>query len=82
MVIINFSNTKREAFLRGFEKGLAAPVMLFGHFQAPNLDPIPQVTIQSIEIGEAMENDWKAIGTDLRNVIERHGKESISKTTS
>jgi hypothetical protein len=82
MVIINFSDTKRQAFLRGFEKGLTAPVMLFGHFQVPNLNPIPQVTIKPIEIGEAMENDWKAIGTDLRNVIEHHGKEYTSKTTT
>ncbi|KJV06234.1 hypothetical protein [Methylocucumis oryzae] len=82
MVIIDFSNTKKEAFLRGFEKGLAAPVMLFGHFQAPNVNTIPQVTVQSIEIGEAIENDWKAIGTDLRNVIEHHGKDYTSKTPS
>jgi len=82
MVTINFSDTKGQALLRGFEKGLAAPIILFGHFQAPNVNPILQVTIQSIEIGEALDNDWKAIGTDLRNVIERHGKEYTSKTTS
>lgn len=81
MVIINFSDTKKQAFLRGFEKGLAAPVMLFGNFQAPKVDVIPQISVQSIEIREVLENDWKAIGTDLRNVIERHGKEYSTKTT-
>jgi hypothetical protein len=74
MVIIDFSETERQAFLRGFEKGLAAPVMLFGHFQAPTVATIPQITVQPIEAGEAIENDWKVIGADLRNVIERYGK--------
>jgi hypothetical protein len=82
MVIINFSDTKRQASLRGFEKGLAAPVLLFGHFEAPQLDLIPQITVKSIEVGEALENDWKAIGTDLWNVIEHHGKEYKSKPTT
>jgi len=43
MAIINFSDTKRQAFLRGFQKGLASPVILFGSFQAPRMDAIPQI---------------------------------------
>ncbi len=82
MVIINFSDTKRQSFLRGFEKGLTAPILLYGYFQAPNANMIPQITVQPIAISEVLENDWKTIGANLRNAIERHGKEDNTKTTT
>ncbi|MFM8441994.1 MAG: hypothetical protein ACKN9W_01475 [Methylococcus sp.] len=81
MAIINFSDTSQQAFLRGFQKGLASPVMLFGSFQAPRMDAIPQISVPAIDAREALENDWRVIGIDLNNVIQRYVKEHSEKTT-
>lgn len=76
MVIIDFKNTKKQAFARGFAKGMAAPLMLFGEFAAPPLPEINQINPPQLSDAQALEGDWKAIGMDFNNVIARHGKES------
>ena len=76
MVIIDFSNTSKQAFMHGFSKGLAAPVMLFGQFTAPPLRDIKQITSPSLSDEMALFNDWKTIGADFNNVIAKYGKEA------
>lgn len=79
MVIIDFSDTKKQAFIRGFSKGMAAPVMLFGSFDAPALPEVKQVTVPSISDEQALNNDWNKIGTDFNKVITRHVEASSTK---
>ena len=76
MVIIDFSNSSKQAFKHGFLKGLAAPVMLFGNFNAPPLLEIKQISFPNITDDQALNNDWLAIGSDFNNVITRYGKET------
>lgn len=72
MVIIDFKATKKQAFMRGFSKGMAAPVMLFGGFIAPSLPEVRQIIRPSVNDADALEGDWSKIGTDFNNVIKRH----------
>jgi len=76
MVIIDFSNTPKQAFKSGFIKGLSAPIMLFGRFNAPNLPKINTISLPTINTEQALSNDWKVIGNDFSNVIARYGKET------
>lgn len=72
MVIIDFSETKKQAFVRGFQKGLAAPVMLFGDFKAPQTPEVKQITVPSISDKESLNSDWEKIGGDFNRVISRY----------
>ncbi len=72
MVIIDFSDTSKQAFSRGFQKGLAAPVMLFDSFDAPPLPEVQQIAAPSISDEQALNNDWNKIGADFNKVISRH----------
>ncbi len=76
MVVLDFSDTRKQAFVRGFSKGMAAPMMLFGQFTVPPLPEVKQIIPPSISDEQALENDWKAIGADFNNVIAKYGKES------
>jgi hypothetical protein len=73
MVIIDFNETKKQAFMHGFSKGMAAPVMLFGGFTAPTLPEVQQIIPPSVNDADALEGDWRNIGMDFNNVIKRHG---------
>lgn len=76
MVIIDFADTSKQAFVRGFRKGMAAPVMLFGSFEAPPLPEVKQVTVPSISDEQSLNSDWNKIGADFNNVIEKYGAET------
>lgn len=63
--IVNFSDTPRTAFVRGFWKGMAAPLMLFGSSAMPveaqpmEFKPLP---IRPSDPGQ----DWARVGDLLR----------------
>jgi hypothetical protein len=69
MVIIDFANTKKQAFISGFAKGLAAPFMLFGSFKAPALTPVADVDLSTHIAQNPIENDWRAIGKDFSRIL-------------
>jgi hypothetical protein len=79
MVIIDFSDTKKQAFVRGFSKGISAPLMVFGQFTAPSLPEIKQIIPPSLTDEEALSNDWKVIGEDFYKVIAKYGEDSHPK---
>lgn len=82
MIILDFSNTSKQAFKHGFMKGLSAPVMLFGQFTVPPLREIKPITPPSINDEQALANDWKAIGMDFNKVIVNHVKETDTPKTA
>jgi hypothetical protein len=62
--VINLKDSKRQAFLRGFWKGLAAPVMLYsvGHLPA-------EATVSAQELPKRAQrsgSDWVRVGDALR----------------
>lgn len=75
--IIDFSSSKRQAFIHGLWKGLAAPLVLFSTFDLP-----PQaapVTYRPLERrpSSGIAGDWVRVGRDLRTAADRErGKSS------
>lgn len=74
MLLINFSETPKKAFARGFIKGLAAPMVLFGNYPAPSLPELKWVTIPKESTDQMLINDWIKIGNDINRVIVLHGQ--------
>ena len=64
MALINFNDTPTRAFVRGFWKGMAAPLMLFSSFsvpaevKVPEFKPLPRPRSgagdQWLKVGEAL----------------------------
>lgn len=74
MLLIDFSETPKKAFARGFLKGLAAPMVLFSNYHAPSLPDIKWVTLPKESTDQTLINDWIKIGGDINKVIVLHGQ--------
>ena len=66
--MISFSNIQKSAFLRGFWKGMAAPLVLFSSaVGVPHqrtrfeFEPLPKRTQR-----QGVGDDWRRVGNDLR----------------
>jgi hypothetical protein len=72
--IIDFASDPKEAFARGFMRGLAAPVTLFGHNDAPSLPGVQMVEppAPGREIADALASDWVRIGESMQRAVHRH----------
>lgn len=79
MVIIDFSTSLKKSFINGFFKGITAPVMLFGRFEAPKLPDIKKIEVSNISNEQALNGDWYKIGADFNHVISKYVAESHSK---
>jgi hypothetical protein len=79
MVIIDFTDTKRQAFVRGFYKGFTAPSMLFEQYSAPPLPEVKQISPPSINEEQALNSDWEKIGADFMHVIVTYGSETTTE---
>jgi hypothetical protein len=80
--LIDFSETRRSALLRGFLKGLAAPVVLFSHHSAPALPQVTQITPPVRPYGDAgvLSSDWARIGLGLHAATTQHAQASAQTT--
>ena len=77
MSLIYLSDTPKESFTRGFTKGLAAPLMLFGRFNTPDLPRAEPVSVVIRSDAEVLAGDWLAIGLNFKNVVaQHHGKKA------
>lgn len=76
MELLNFSDTSKQAFIKGFWKGLAAPVMIFGNFEAPKRREIKPISLNFKTDAEALADDWKRIGMDFNKSIETYDKKA------
>lgn len=74
MFVIDFDATPAKSFMHGFTKGLAAPVMLYHAETAPTIPSIEPVRVGGRKSQCALASDWARIGSDMRAVIDRHGK--------
>lgn len=74
MYLLNLSALPRQAFMHGFWKGLAAPIMIFSEWRAPDLPTIAAVEApRAVPTQQVLAADWYRIGTDLANVVSVHG---------
>jgi len=62
------------SFRDGFFAGLAAPVLLFADFSAPEPVIAPEPTLSKLTDMESIAEDWRRVGGDLRTAIARHGE--------
>ena len=79
MFIIDFKNGPARAFMHGFMKGLASPVVLYHVESAPAIPKISYVYPSNTTIAEAIAGDWQRIGTDLYNVISSNDPTQIKQ---
>lgn len=69
------TNTRRTAFVRGFWKGMAAPVMLFGSISLPaearplEFQPLPRRPVPE-------SSDWSRVGQHLRAALKQYRSEN------
>lgn len=77
-MLTNFEQSSGEAFLQGMLQGMAAPLSLFCISAPPPLPKIDYVTLKMLDTKTALAQDWKRIGVDMQNVIDRYGKEKRS----
>lgn len=74
MLLIDFNSKPRVAFAHGFLKGLAAPVVLFGNFAAPQIPAVQQIVPPGQR--STIAGDWSKIGDDIRNATTSYVKEA------
>ena len=69
----------RQAFVRGFWRGMAAPMMLFVHQHAEALPRVAMIEPPKHGPGGPQADDWARIAGDFRRAIGRH---QTQQTTS
>ena len=74
MLIADFDDTPREAFVRGFWKGLGAPYLLYGEFDMPPLPEIQAVDLPLTDAQAAIAQDWRKVGQDIRAAVDAYAK--------
>ena len=74
MPIVDFDDTPREAFVRGFWKGLGAPYLLYGEFELPPLPDLPPLDLPLIDAQAAIAHDWRKVGQDIRAAMDAYAR--------
>jgi hypothetical protein len=74
MSVLNFKHTSRQAFLDGFMKGMAAPVMLYHLELDPPIPVLEPIRTEKLSVMEALARDWARVGGDMRAAIDSHVK--------
>lgn len=74
MFLINFHHTRRQAFSRGFLKGLAAPVMLYHFENVEATSQVPYVVPPNVQASDALHSDWSKVGQAIKSAAKKHGK--------
>jgi hypothetical protein len=72
MILIDFYASPAKSFLHGFMKGLAAPLVLFGRFQAPELPEV--MTVSATASVNGMSRDWISVSHDLSTAIAKNAR--------
>ena len=73
--LVDPTATKKDAFIRGFWKGMAAPMMLFGSFSLP-AEARP-IEFQPLPRRQAPEmSDWARVGQQLRSALKQYRSEN------
>lgn len=75
MTLIDFDQHPHAAFKQGFLKGLGAPVILFGHFEAPPIQEIAPIETTVASDADALARDWLQVGNDMRAALVKYGQD-------
>ena len=74
MLIIDFEATPLHAFGTGLLKGLAAPMMVFGHYETRTSAVPPMIELPATTIESSLLGDWQKVSTDIRKAVEIYGQ--------
>lgn len=70
------TSAKSKAFAKSFVSGMAAPLMLFGKFQAPEIVTVPYVKPKQISVKDALAKDWRLVGSSIQVAVSKYGQKS------
>lgn len=73
-LLVDIKHSRKRAFIRGFWRGLAGPLMLFAHTSVPALPKIEPIKLPA-RMRDPMggiASDWEKIGGDLKSAVRRH----------
>jgi len=72
--MIDFEAGPQRAFMRGFFRGLAAPVALFSRNEAPLIPIVPSVqpVLTGSDAASALAADWVRVVDSMRLAVEHH----------
>lgn len=79
MFILDFDKKPSAAFMHGFVKGLAAPVSLFHHEEAPAVPEVTPIASPRIGVQQAMARNWVRVGTTFYRLIDELQKAEATK---
>jgi hypothetical protein len=65
-----------RTFFDGIVRGLAAPVMLFDVGTPPPQSRVFAVSARSVSVREALSEDMRRVGQDLRGAMARYAKDA------
>jgi hypothetical protein len=68
----------KGSFITGFVRGLKSPFFLFYVPEPHTVDSVEHVLPALMRDGDPLTGDWKAVGIDLWNSVEKYGKEHAS----
>ena len=73
MLLIDFKLPPKQSFKKGFLKGMAAPVVMFGNFSVQRVPSVQLVKSGAVNSNQAMSANWKAVNSDLSTAIVEYG---------
>lgn len=69
-MVIDFTQTPKQAFIEGFFKGLCAPMMLYERFEMPKIQQVDEIkSPYNNNLCDGLAQDWIKIGNDFKRVV-------------
>ena len=72
LMILDYSNSKTQAFTKGFIKSITSLATLFKNRKLQSIQSIELLRYPNVKEANALKEDWLKIGGDLKQVIENY----------
>ena len=72
LMILDYSNSKTQAFTNGFIKSITSTATLFKNRKLQSIQPIELLRYPNAKEATVLKADWLKIGGDLKQVIENY----------
>lgn len=74
-MVLDFEQDKKAAMVRGFWRGMAAPVSLFAAHDAPAAPKVDLVTPPTRDVATALNGDWARVGDSILVAVQRYERQ-------
>lgn len=76
-LFLDINSTSKQAFYRGFWRGLAGPLALFSRCEVPSHIKTPEaLTLPKRRLG-SIRDDWRAVGDELQAAYDKVTSERV-----